>query len=224
MRSGFGPEQTVNAPNPVLSKSAAQPAKKRATYADLEAVPPHLVAEIIDGELVTHPRPAPRHVKASHLMADELTGPFERGRGGGPGGWIFMPEPELHFGPEIVVPDIAGWRRERLTELPETPYLEVVPDWVCEVISPSTEVYDRGAKRRIYGEAGVAHLWLLSPTARLLEVFGRSHDRWMLLATFQDAEEVSAPPFDAIAFSLGVLWPFDMPDQAVTPAETGSGG
>lgn len=203
----------MNAPDPKLAKSMAEPAKKRATYADLEAVPPHLVAEIIDGELVTHPRPAPPHSAASSALGGKLSNPFQFGEGG-PGGWVFLVEPELHFAPEVVVPDIAGWRRERLRSLPETAYLEIAPDWVCEVISPSTEVYDRGAKRRIYGEAGVAHLWLLSPTARLLEVFARSENAWMLLATFQDADEVSAQPFDAISFSLGVLWPFDVPGQA----------
>ena len=191
----------------------AEPAKKRATYADLEAVPPHLVAEIIDGELVTHPRPAPPHVVTSVELAYELVGPFRRGRGG-PGGWVFMVEPELHLGPHVVVPDIAGWRRERLSAMPETAYVEIAPDWVCEVISPSTEAYDRGAKRRIYGEVGVAHLWLLNPISRVLEAFVRSENEWRLFGTFSGSDEVSAPPFDAISFSLGVLWPFDVPAEA----------
>jgi Uma2 family endonuclease len=191
----------------------SEPAKKRATYADLEAVPPHLVAEIIEGELVTHPRPAPRHVKASHLLSYELTGPFEMRRGG-PGGWVFLPEPELHLGPEVIVPDVAGWRRERLTELPETAYLETVPDWVCEVISPSTESYDRDAKRRIYADVGVAHLWLVDPRVQLLEAFALAERKWLLVATYRGSQQVSAPPFDAIAFSLGVLWPFDAPGEA----------
>lgn len=188
----------------------ADPAKRRATYADLDAVPPHLVAEIIDGELVTQPRPAPRHGVAANSLSNEITGPFQKGRGG-PGGWVFAVEPELHLGPDVVVPDIAGWRRERLPALPDTPYLETPPDWVCEVLSPATVPYDRGAKRRIYGRAGVAHLWLLDPQARLLEVFALTAGQWLLAATFQDAEEVVAPPFDAISFSLGVLWPFDPP-------------
>ena len=191
----------------------AEAATKRPTYADLQRVPPHLVAELIEGELVTRPRPAPRHAAASLALADEIAGPFQKSRGG-PGGWVFMDEPELHFGPEVVVPDLAGWRRERLTTLPETAYLETAPDWVCEIVSPLTEKYDRGAKRRIYGEAGVAHLWLLDPRTLLLEVFALAQDKWLLLGTFRDAEDVSAPPFDAISFSLGVLWPFDKPGQA----------
>lgn len=190
----------------------AEPAKKRATYADLDAVPPHLVAEIIEGELVTHPRPAPLHAVASNSLSDEITGPFQKGRGG-PGGWIFMDEPELHLGPEVVVPDLAGWRRERLSSMPETAYVETAPDWVCEVISPSTERYDRVAKRRIYADAQVGHLWLLDPRARLLEVFAFSAGKWLLAGTFHDSDEVSAPPFDAITFSLGALWPFDTPGQ-----------
>lgn len=190
----------------------AETARKRATYADLEAVPPHLVAEIIDGELVTHPRPGPPHGIASSALGAKLGDTFQFGEGG-PGGWIFIDEPELHLGPDVVVPDLAGWRRERLTALPETPYLEIAPDWVCEVLSPATETYDRDAKRRIYARAEVGYLWLLDPRVRLLETFALASGKWLLLATFHDADEVRAQPFDAIAFSLGVLWPLDPPDK-----------
>lgn len=186
----------------------AEAAKKRATYADLQAVPPHLVAEIIDGDLVTHPRPAPRHGIASSALGIELGEAFQRGRGG-PGGWVFVDEPELHLGPDIVVPDLAGWRRERLSMLPETPYFELAPDWICEVISPSTETYDRVAKRRIYAAAKVAHLWLLDPRVKLLEAFALAADKWLLVASYRDRDDVSAPPFEAISFSLNVLWPLD---------------
>ena len=191
----------------------AKPAKKCASYADLEAVPAHLVAEILDGELVTHPRPAPPHAVASNELAYELTGPFGRGRGG-LGGWTFMVEPELHLGSDIVVPDIAGWRRGRLPALPDTPYLEVAPDWVCEVISASTEAHGRGTKRNIYARAEVGHLWLLDPRARVLEDFALTAGKWLLVGTFQGADEVSAPPFEAISFSFGVLWPYDQPGEA----------
>lgn len=201
----------------------AEPAKKRATYADLEAVPPHFVAEIIDGELVVHPRPAPPHAVASNALADEVTGPFQKGRGG-PGGWVFMGEPELHFGPEVVVPDLAGWRRERLPAMPGTAYVEVAPDWVCEVISRSTEKHDRGAKRHIYAEAGVAYLWMLDPLARLLEGFSLAEGKWVLAGTFSESDDVSAAPFDAIGFSLTVLWPFDAPADASAQDQAGSGG
>ena len=148
----------------------AEPARKRATYADVLAAPPNVVAEIIDGVLETHPRPSPRHGAAANSLAGELTWPFQKGRGG-PGGWVFIIEPELHLGPHVLVPDLAGWRRERLAVEPGAAYVEIVPDWVCEVLSASTDRRDHGAKRRIYGEEGVRHLWLLDPRHQELEAF-----------------------------------------------------
>lgn len=188
----------------------AEAATPPATYADLEAVPPHLVAEILYGSLVTHPRPRPRHGIAGNALTARLTGSFQWGEGG-PGGWMFIPEPELHLSEHVVVPDIAGWRRERLPTLPQTAYLETPPDWICEVLSDRTERYDRGAKRRIYAGAGVPHLWLLDPRVRLLEAFQLAAGQWTLLATFGENEEVQAAPFDATTFSLGLLWPYDPP-------------
>ena len=188
----------------------AKPAKRRATYADLEAVPPNLVAEIIDGELVTHPRPAPRHGVASSVLGMKLGESFQLG-GDGPGGWIFIDEPELHLGPHVVVPDIAGWRRERFAVMPETAYIETVPDWVCEVLSGSTERRDRTSKRRIYAEAGVRHLWLIDPRFQLLEVFVLTDGHWLLTGTWSSNDAVSAHPFDALSFSLADLWPLDAP-------------
>lgn len=183
---------------------------REATYADLEAVPAHLVAEIIDGVLETHPRPRPRHTFAATGLAGELTGPFQRGRGG-PGGWVFSVEPELHLGSNVVVPDLAGWRKERLAREPADAFIEVAPDWVCEILSPSTARLDRGAKRRIYAEAGVEHLWLLDPAARELEAFTLEGRRWLLVATIQRGELVQVPPFDAAPFALDDLFPFDTP-------------
>jgi Uma2 family endonuclease len=187
-----------------------EPVKRRATYADLEAVPPHLVAEIIDGELLTHPRPSPRHAAATSSLTDELSGPFQKGRGG-PGGWVFFDEPELHLGPHVVVPDIAGWRRERLAAYPDTNYFEISPDWLCEVLSASTEVRDRTAKSRIYAEAGIPYFWLIDPRQQLLEAFELHQGRWLRAGAWSSDDEVRAPPFDAIAFSLSDLWPLDRP-------------
>jgi Uma2 family endonuclease len=191
----------------------AELAHCRATYADLEAVPPHLVAEIIGGELVTHPRPAPRHASAAIELGFEIAGPYGRGRGG-PGGWIFLAEPELHLGADVVVPDLAGWRRERLPVEPETAYVEVAPDWVCEISSPSTRDYDRGPKRALYAAAGVGYLWLLDPRAKLLEAFALTQGKWLLLNTFQAEDAVSVAPFDAVSFPLTNLFPFDAPPPA----------
>lgn len=188
----------------------AQPASRPATYADLEAVPEHLVAEIIDGVLETHPRPRPRHVTTSLRLGGELDMPFGRGRGG-PGGWVFAAEPELHLGENVVVPDLAGWRRERLPRLPDTAYFETAPDWVCEILSPSTARLDRGSKRRLYAGAGIENLWLLDPEQRILEAFSLTEGRWLLSATISPGELVQAPPFDAIAFPFDDLFPFDTP-------------
>jgi len=191
-------------------------AHKPATYADLEAVPPHLVAEILFGSLVTHPRPAPRHGAAASAMGSTLSQPFQFGAGG-PGGWIFIIEPELHLGPHVIVPDIAGWRRERLpASAVEGAYVEIAPDWICEVISPSTEKYDKGAKRRIYALFGVEHLWYADPRSRTLEVFARIENNWLLTHTFIDDDEVNAPPFIELKFRLGLLWPFDPPTDPAT--------
>ena len=185
-----------------------------ATYADLEAVPPHLVAEILHGVLVTHPRPAPPHSVSSNALSGVLTPPFQFGVGG-VGGWIFMDEPELHLGPHVVVPDLAGWRRERMPHLPSTAYIEVAPDWVCELLSPSTEKQDRGPKRRIYATYDVGHLWHLDARARILEVFELSNNHWVLYETYEHGDDVAAPPFDAVPFPLAALWPLDpAPDQA----------
>ncbi|MCT8265980.1 Uma2 family endonuclease [Afifella sp. JA880] len=194
-----------------------EPAERQATYADLQAVPSHLVAEIIDGTLVTHPRSTPRHSVASSVLGMKLGG-FQLG-GDGPGGWVFMDEPELHLGHNVIVPDIAGWRRERLSVLPETAYLETAPDWVCEVISASTETYDRVSKRRIYAGAGVSHLWLLDPRSKVLEVFALAGDSWLLVGTFRDGDNVAAPPFDVMTFPLSALWPLDVEGEVSPNAQ-----
>lgn len=187
-----------------------EPVRKSATYADLEAAPPHLVAEILYGTLYTHPRPMPRHAGAANMIGYELTGPFQRGRGG-PGGWIFLVEPELHLGPHVTVPDLAGWRRERMTSEPATAFIELVPDWVCEILSPSTEATDRDHKMRIYATNGLAHIWLLNPTTKVLETYAMRDGKWLLLETFSGAVDVAAAPFAAVPFSLAALFPFDEP-------------
>ncbi len=177
-----------------------------ATYAELEALPDAMVGQILYGVLHAHPRPAPRHARASSRLGAELDGPFDRGRGG-PGGWILLDEPELHLGEHVVVPDIAGWRRERLPMLPETAYFETPPDWVCEVLSPSTARLDRTEKLTIYALFALGHVWLVDPDARTLEIFARVETKWLLYATFKDNDAVSAPPFEAHTFQLDVLWP-----------------
>ena len=185
--------------------SASAPVR-RATYQDVLDAPAHRVAETVDGTLHTRPRPAMPHALASSRLGGELSGPFDRGRGG-PGGWWIVDKPELHLGEEIVVPDLAGWRRERMPDYPDTAYVTLAPDWVCEVLSPSTRRFDLHGKRPVYAREGVEHLWLVDPLDRTLEAFELRDGHWTLIATAKDDEPISIRPFDAITFSLGELWP-----------------
>jgi Uma2 family endonuclease len=177
--------------------------------AAFQAVPEDVVAEILDGELFTMPRPARPHTRAASVLGIEIGGPFDRGRGG-PGGWVILDEPEVHLGPkpDKVVPDLAGWRRERMPDAlgaSDAPsHYDIAPDWVC--ISPSTEAIDRAKKMRIFRREGVGHTWLINPLARTLEVYRLETGRWMLLDTYEGDAVVRAEPFDAIELSLSVLW------------------
>lgn len=177
---------------------------KRATYEDVLSAPENQVAEILDGELFLSPRPSPRHSVASSRLGAVL-GPFddEQGR---PGGWWILDEPELHFGGDVVVPDLGGWRRERLPAIPDTAFFSLAPDWVCEVLSPSTERIDRGRKLRIYAEASVAQAWLVNPAERTLEVLRLRDGAWTIVAVCSGSDTVRVEPFDAIELALGRLW------------------
>ncbi len=191
-------------------KTPSRSPKRTATYADVEAAPEHLVAEIIDGELMTHPRPSPRHNAAAGALSAELGGPFQKGIGG-PGGWIFFVETEIKLGDHLLVPDVAGWKRERLSGYPERNYFTVPPDWVCEILSGSTERRDRTVKMRIYAEAGIPHMWLLDPRLQILETFELRDRQWLKLGSWTSDDMVRAAPFDAVSFSLADLWPLDRP-------------
>lgn len=185
----------------------ATPAKRNATYEDLLAVPAHLTAEIIFGDLVTHPKPAPPRANAQFSLGGELSGPFQKGRGG-PGGWWFLTEPELHLGPHVLAPDVAGWRQERMQHMPQAAsFVTLAPDWACEIISPETERTDRGPKRRIYATYGVSHLWHLNPVAKYVEAYSLRDGHWLHIETFDGDAECRIPPFDAIAITLNDLWP-----------------
>lgn len=182
-----------------------QPALKMATYQDLLDLPENLIGEILNGRLIAQPRPAPRHSWAQSNVGSEIVGPFGHGKGG-PGGWWILIEPELHLGHNIFVPDLAGWRRERLPKLPETPWFESEPDWVCEILSPSTARDDRAVKMPLYAQAGVAFLWLVDPILRTLETYQNQQGRWLLLETLSQADKVAQPPFEAVTWDLSVLW------------------
>lgn len=184
------------------------PPNSPAVEAAFAAVPETMVAEILDGELHTQARPAPRHAKAAFVLGGELHNPFRRGRGG-PGGWVLLFEPEIHLGPrpDKVVPDLAGWRRERMPdELGADAHYTLAPDWVCEVLSTGTEAVDRGKKMRIYRREGVGNVWLLNPTTRTLEIYRLEGGRWVLLETYEGSTTVRAEPFDGFELDLSLLW------------------
>ncbi len=194
------------------------PARRRAIYEDVLRAPPHMIAEVIDGELRLQPRPAKPHAAAASALTEELGPPFKRGRGG-PGGWIILFEPELHLQSDILVPDLAGWRRERMPAMTnDEPYFTLAPDWVAEILSPSTAKHDRTDKLQIYAREKVEWVWLVDPLLRTLEVLRRDEVGWSLRGTWRDDQKVRAEPFDAIELDLGVLWA-----DVVLPEEQGRG-
>lgn len=180
------------------------------TFRDIiDALPEHFTGQVIGGRLVVLPRPAPLHLNASGGLVEDLRGPFQRGVGG-PGGWWILPEPELTLGidPDFdpVDPDLAGWRRERMPNLPETASFTQPPDWVCEVLSPSTEVHDRAEKMPFYARAGVSHAWLVDPLECTLEAFRRDGDVYRPIATHRGDVVVRVEPFELVEIDLADLW------------------
>jgi Uma2 family endonuclease len=179
--------------------------RERATYADLEALPEHVVGEIIGGELHVSPRPAIHHTLAASVLSSKLGGAFFLRRGI-PGGWIFLNKVELHLGEDVLVPDTAGWRRERMPRTPHTVGFTLAPDWVCEVLSPSTARLDRKAKLPVYAREGVQHVWFVDPEARTLEVFRLDGAHYAPRATHTGMARVRAEPFEALELELAALW------------------
>ena len=178
----------------------------RATYQDVLDAPSHEVAEIVDGKLYTHPRPAVPHAVAASGLSHLIGSSFHSGSRD-PGGWWIIIEPELHFGDDVLVPDIGGWRRERLPVPPTGAYFTLAPDWVCEVLSPATRKLDLTLKRAAYAREGVAYHWFVDPEARSLAAFELQDGQWELIDTLYNDATVSLPPFEAISFSLAELWP-----------------
>ena len=181
------------------------PAGRGATYDDLLKLPQNVVGEILDGELFASPRPGPRHANAETTLAAELHSAFQRGRGG-PGGWWILIEPELHLGPNVLVPDIGGWRRERLAALPETAWFELSPDWVCEVVSPSTGRIDRAKKLPLYAHERVPFAWIVDPEQKTVEVLQLNGDLWTVVHVHSGDEQMSAVPFESLSIDLRTLW------------------
>ncbi len=184
-----------------MNNTAAKPA----TYEDILGLPEHIIGEIINGRIESHPRPAPKHALASSSLGGELFFPFQKGKGG-PGGWWIIDEPELHLAAHVLVPDLAGWKKERMPVLPDTAWFEAVPDWICEILSPSTAKIDRVEKMPIYAHLGVRHFWLIDPQLQTLEVYELCNGQWVLLETIDNDKPVSIAPFQDISFPLSSLW------------------
>jgi Uma2 family endonuclease len=185
----------------------ADPAKKRATRADLDALPDNVVGELIHGVLHTMTRPRPPHASAATVLGSDLNGPFQRGRNG-PGGWWILIEPGIELASldiEEIVPDVAGWRRERLPRLPDGP-ITIAPDWVCEVLSPTTRAHDLKLKRPLYAQAQVGWMWLVDVGARLLTASRLHEGRWLEVGTWGDEDVARIEPFEAVELRLADLW------------------
>jgi Uma2 family endonuclease len=184
-----------------------KPARRNATYDDLVAVPEPLVAELIAGELYTSPRPAIPHARVSSALGQDLR-VFDRPPGSpdAPGGWWILDEPELHFGADVLVPDLAGWHRERLPALPDEAAFTLAPDWACEVLSPSTGALDRSRKMPVYGRAMVAHLWLIDPATRTLEVYRLEEGRWVVASMHGGDDPIRAAPFEELEIDVRRWW------------------
>jgi Uma2 family endonuclease len=182
-------------------------AQRHATYEDLLKVPDILIAEILDGELITSPRPASPHARATSVIRVGID-PFDglSGGSGGPGGWWILFEPELHLGADILVPDLAGWRRERMPRLQNVPYFDLAPDWVCEVVSPGTARIDRVRKMPIYAREQVSYLWLVHPSLQTLEVYRLEGQHWVVASSHGGTESVRAEPFEAIELDMSRWW------------------
>jgi Uma2 family endonuclease len=177
--------------------------REHATYEDLLRVPDTMVAELIEGELFASPRPGMPHADAATDLSAVLRIEFgPRGRGG----WHIVFEPELHLDRNVLVPDLAGWRVERLPVLPKTPAISMPPDWICEVLSHSTARIDRAKKLPIYAHYGVGHAWLVDVEEQYLEVKRLSDGRWSDIAIFTGAEKVRAEPFEDIEIDLTFVW------------------
>lgn len=180
-----------------------QAAHLQTLYEAIEILPDGVTGELLNGQLHTHPRPSAQHALSSSRLVADLVTPFDRGISG-PGGWWILHEPEIHFvlNTELAVPDIAGWRKQRMPELPADQRFTVVPDWLCEVLSPSTASKDREIKMPLYAHYGVKHVWIIDPKKRVLEAYALEQEQWKCVALFGEHDVICAPPFEAVTLPL----------------------
>ena len=184
----------------------AELAKNKAAHEDLYSVPENMTGEIIDGELIVTPRPSRKHGFCATALGTAVTAPYQFGQGGGPGGWVFIIEPEVGLGEDILVPHLAGWKRERFPFEEEGDWISVAPDWVCEILSPSTFRKDKVKKMPLYARHGVEHIWLIDPLAMTMDAFRLESGGWVLLGSYAENDKVRAEPFLEIEINLGDLW------------------
>jgi len=190
----------------------SETARKKATYDDLYQVPENMTGEIINGELIATPRPSRKHVYATSTLGNEIGPPYHLGRGG-PGGWIILIEPEISFVENILVPDLAGWKRERFPKFEDHNWISVTPDWVCEILSPNSVRTDRIKKMRIYAQHEIRHVWLVDPVQMMLEVFKLESGHWIIIGVFAEDDKVRTEPFQEIEIDLSNLWLEGPPKQ-----------
>lgn len=191
-----------------MTETLELPPPGTATYADLEALPERYTGELIAGTLYAQAQPASPHQRAASQLSIQIGGAFDAANAGpkGPGGWWILHEPELHFGADVLVPDLVGWRRQRMPVMPKVPWFELVPDWLCEVASPSTYRYDRSIKLERYRQAGVAYVWLVDTEARGIEVLKLSCAAWTLVGHYFGEEPIALEPFAATPIACADLW------------------
>ena len=180
-------------------------------WRDLELVPEGYTGEIVDGEIITTPRPGPPHLVTTSDLGVLLGGPFRFGIGG-PGGWIILDEPRIRVGDEARVPDLAAWRADRYVTPEDGPYV-VIPDWLCEVLSPGTARSDRTKKMPLYARHRVGHVWLIDPVLQTLEVYRLQGESWGLVRSYGADEKVRAEPFDAVELDLSMIWGGAVPPE-----------
>lgn len=172
-------------------------------YAQIEALPRGVTGEILEpGVIRTLSRPAKPHRWAAKRI---LLGLGEKDIGSGGTGWWIEVETEVRFGERLAVPDLSGWRVERVLELPNENPLTVMPDWCCEVLSPGTARDDKRLKLPLYAASGVPWLWLVDPALRLLEIYETMKGRPALAMTLAEDEKAAPPPFD-IPLEVGSWW------------------
>jgi Uma2 family endonuclease len=195
--------------------STTKPSMKPPTLEDLDALPPGIVGEIIEGVLYTMTKPRARHQRTGLEIGSGLLGPFDHGRNG-PGGWWIIAEPgiELPNNTKEISPDVAGWRRERMPELPVDEPIRVVPDWVCEILSPTTRRHDLLVKLPYYARIGVAYHWLVDLEARVLIAHRLESADWRIIGTYSNETEARIAPFDAVPLDVADWWPPTAPGRA----------